>query len=68
MIDVDVHELRKRLRLSQRQFSERFNIHISTLRQWEQGRRAPDGPSRILLAVIWHAPEVVDDAINLLSH
>lgn len=64
MINVDITELRTRLQLSQHQFAQRFKISIGTLRQWEQGRREPEGPARILLAVISYAPDVVDEAIR----
>lgn len=64
VIDVNVYELRLRLRLTQQQFADRFQINIATLRQWEQGRCDPSGASRVLLAVIWHAPDVVDEALR----
>jgi putative transcriptional regulator len=34
--------IRKRLKLTQKEFAERFHIDLSTLRKWEQGRRKPD--------------------------
>lgn len=38
----DVAKLRKRLRLSQREFSVIYHINIETLRKWEQRQRDPD--------------------------
>lgn len=57
---VDVPRIRHHLKLSQRQFAERFGFALSTVRDWEQGRRKPDRSARILLRVIekeWQAVE-----------
>src|SRR6266571_1077803 len=48
---IDVRILRQKLGLSQSQFAARFGFTPATVRNWEQGRTHPDGPSRILLAV-----------------
>jgi hypothetical protein len=37
---------------------------LGTLRQWEQGRRSPEGPARVLLTVISHRPEAVTNALE----
>jgi len=47
---VDVREVRTRMHLSQNQFAERFGFAPSSVRNWEQGRRQPEGPARVLLA------------------
>lgn len=60
---VDVAAVRKRLGLTQREFAEGFKISLGTLRHWEQGVRRPDGPARVLLAVIDKDPEHVIKAI-----
>lgn len=36
----------------------------ATLRNWQQGRTRPDGPARVLLAVIARHPEAVEDALR----
>ena len=59
----DVVSIRKRLRLSQGKFAARFGLSVSTLRDWEQGRRQPDRYARALLKVIDHAPETVERAM-----
>ncbi len=41
-----VARLRRRLRISQVAFAERYRIPLSTLRQWEQSVREPDGAAR----------------------
>lgn len=54
---------RQHLALSQAAFAERFQIGLSRLRDWEQGRFAPDSAAMAYLAVIAHAPDVVDRAL-----
>jgi putative transcriptional regulator len=61
---VDVKTARKKLKLSQDKFAARFGIPPATLRNWEQGRRTPDGPTRVLLAVITHRPDVVMEVLR----
>jgi len=58
-----VRELRRRARLTQRQFAARLGVPVDTIRNWEQGKRLPRGPARALLAVIAHAPETVFAAL-----
>jgi DNA-binding transcriptional regulator YiaG len=61
--DLDCRALRKRLGLSQRQFAHRFNFPVSTLRQWEQGKRRPSGAALALLHVIAYQPAVATRAV-----
>ena len=61
---VDVKAIRRRLGLSQTQFSARFGFAPASVRNWEQGRRVPDGPARILLAVIGKYPHVVESVLR----
>lgn len=56
---INVLELRLSLRMSQPQFAAQFGLCLTTLRQWEVGRRCPTLPARILLAVIARDPEIV---------
>lgn len=58
----DIHgvaRLRRRLKITQAQFAQRYRIPLSTLRQWEQGVREPDAATRLLLAVIAEDPALV---------
>jgi putative transcriptional regulator len=55
----NVGELRMKLQLSQEDFAERFGLSLRTLQQWEQKRRAPDGPAQQLLRIIAEDPEAV---------
>ena len=61
---VDVREIRTRMGLSQAQFATKFGFPPATLRNWEQGRSRPDGPARVLLAVIAQHPEAVEDVLR----
>lgn len=57
---IDVAAVRAKTGLSQNEFAKRFMLTPGTLRNWEQGIREPEGPSRLLLAVIDRAPDVVE--------
>ncbi len=59
----DVRDLRRRAGMTQTEFAERLGVPVETIRNWEQGKRAPRGPARALLAVIAHAPETVFAAL-----
>lgn len=61
---VDVAAIRAKSGLSQERFAEVFGISLPTLRNWEQGRRAPEGPARVLLQVIDREPEAVKRALT----
>ncbi len=61
---VDVHALRRKTGLSQEEFSRRIGVSKGTLRNWEQGRRRPDGPARVLLALLARNPQIVEETIG----
>lgn len=60
----DVAALRKRFGLSQQKFAALLGISVGTLRNWEQGRRTPEGPAHVLLRVAARHPEAVLDAVR----
>jgi putative transcriptional regulator len=64
---VDVRKVRQQMGLSQTQFAMKFGFPPATLRNWEQGRAAPDAPTRVLLAVIAKHPEAVEDVLGKAS-
>jgi putative transcriptional regulator len=64
---IDVQAVRQKLGLSQSRFAARFGFTPATVRNWEQGRTQPDGPARVLLAVIAHHPDAVEDALRRAS-
>ena len=41
-----------------------IGVSVATLRNWEQGRRMPDGPALALLQVAAHNPAAVFDALH----
>ncbi len=59
-----VKGLRAQLGLSQAQFAARFAVPVGTLRDWENGRRQPEGAALALLRVIAYAPDVVEKALE----
>ena len=60
---VDVRAIRTKLKMSQNAFAARFGSLPSTLRDWEQNRRHPDGAARVLLMVIDKEPDAVTRAL-----
>jgi DNA-binding transcriptional regulator YiaG len=56
---MDVHALRRKLHLSQRDFAGRFGFPLATLRHWERGDRKPTGTALVLLHVIRDNPRAV---------
>lgn len=56
--------VRRRVGLSQVAFANRIGVPVDTVRNWEQGKRAPQGPARALLRVIDRAPEAALRALD----
>lgn len=63
-VGVEVKAIRAKTRLSQVQFARLLNVDVSTLRNWEQGRRKPQGPARALLKAVDRSPKAVLSALN----
>jgi putative transcriptional regulator len=63
----DVKKIRSNYKLSQNEFAALMGISVSTLRNWEQGRRAPEGSARVLLQVAAKHPEVIWDVVKVKS-
>ncbi|HTL21722.1 MAG TPA: helix-turn-helix domain-containing protein [Steroidobacteraceae bacterium] len=61
---LTVKRLRGWTRLSQPEFARLLGVELSTLRNWEQGRREPTGPARALLRAICNDPENVLRALG----
>jgi putative transcriptional regulator len=60
---LDVAALRARFNLSQVKFAALLGISVATVRNWEQGRRAPEGAARVLLQVAERDPEAILNAV-----
>ena len=61
---ADVKDIRDNLGKSQTEFALMIGVSVATLRNWEQGRRTPDGPARALLRVAAKNPEAVAKALS----
>jgi len=59
----EIREIREKLHKSQSEFADMIGVSVSTLQNWEQGRRQPEGPARALLVVASKAPDVVARAL-----
>jgi putative transcriptional regulator len=59
--ESEVKKIRDRYGLSQDKFAILMGISTATLRNWEQGRRKPEGPARVLLQVAAKHPDVLLD-------
>ncbi|CAA6801889.1 MAG: Transcriptional regulator [uncultured Sulfurovum sp.] len=57
--EPNAKEIRSKFNLTQNEFANLLNISVATLRNWEQGRRRPEGPARVLLNVAQRHPEVL---------
>ena len=55
----DILALRRFARLTQEEFAEALGISVHTLRNWEQGRRRPEGPAIALLRIAARRPSVL---------
>jgi len=62
---VDVRAIRKRLRLTQEAFAARYGFSVGRVRDWEQGRTAPEPAHRLWLTVIDREPEAVSRALKV---
>lgn len=56
--------VRKRLGLTQEEFSIRIEVPVNTIRNWEQGKRSPTGAAKALLRVLDRAPESALQALG----
>lgn len=61
---ADVKAVRARLGQSQSEFALMIGVSVGTLRNWEQGRRRPEGPALALLKVAATNPLVVAKALH----
>jgi putative transcriptional regulator len=59
LLAPDVAALRAHFGLSQSKFAALLGISVDTLQNWEQGRRRPEGPARVLLRVAAAHPEAL---------
>lgn len=58
----DVAALRRFVGLTQPQFAQAMGISVHTLRNWEQGRRQPEGPAIALLRIAARRPRIIRES------
>jgi len=63
--DIDVKSIRNKLHLNQQEFAQKFGLTVNAVQNWEQHRRTPEGPARVLLTLIDKIP---DDIQKALAH
>ncbi|MEK7401573.1 MAG: NadS family protein [Gemmatimonadota bacterium] len=61
---ANVKAVRAKLGQSQGDFALMIGVSVSTLRNWEQGRRTPDGPALALLRIAAQNPRAVAEALH----
>ena len=61
--EIDVKAIRKKLGMSQARFAANFGFGLDAVKNWEQGRRRPEGAARAFLKVIEREPEAVRRAL-----
>ena len=59
-----IKAIRNKLHVSQSQFALMIGVSTSTLQNWEQGRREPEGPAKALLKVAFKNPKAVLEALH----
>ena len=61
---ADIKDIRQKLKKSQAEFALMIGVSVSTLQNWEQGRRRPEGPARALLKIAAEKPDAVIEALS----
>lgn len=61
---TDIKKIRLRLKKSQSEFALMIGVSISTLQNWEQGRRQPKGPAQALLKIAAEKPKAIIEALS----
>lgn len=59
-----IKEIRENMNLSQTVFAKLLNVSPSSIRQWEQGKRQPTGPTRVLLDLLKRSPQILNYRLN----
>jgi putative transcriptional regulator len=60
----DIAALRRFVGLTQAQFAHAMGISVHTLRNWEQGRRHPEGPAIALLRIAARHPRIIRENVE----
>jgi len=60
----EIQEIRKKIKLSQNVFAKLINVSLSSVRQWEQGKRKPSGSAKVLLELLRMQPSILNYRIK----
>ena len=60
----DIVALRAFVGLTQEDFAKALGISVYTLRNWEQGRRNPEGPAMALLRIAARPPKIIRENLG----
>ena len=60
---LSIKEIRLGYNLTQSEFAQLLDVSLRTYQNWEQGRRKPEGPAKVLLRVASLHPEVLLDSV-----
>lgn len=60
----EIQAIRARTRLSQAVFAKLLSVSLSSVRQWEQGKRKPTGSTKVLLDLLNMSPHILDYRIK----
>lgn len=60
--------IREKTRMSQSVFAKILNVNASSVKQWEQGKRNPTGPAKVLLELFKKDPNILNHRIYLSNH
>jgi DNA-binding transcriptional regulator YiaG len=63
-VGEDIAALRRFVGLTQTQFAQAMGISVHTLRNWEQGRRHPEGPAIALLRIAARHPRIIRENLE----
>jgi len=64
LIPEKIKAIRGKTNLSQSVFAKLLNVSLSSVRQWEQGQRAPTGATKVLLELLDKFPNILDYRIS----
>lgn len=64
MTNLQIKAIREKMNLSQTVFAKMLNVSPSSIRQWEQGKRKPTGPTKVLLELLQKSPHILDHRLK----
>lgn len=62
--EPDVSAIREKYNMTQQEFASLLGISVATLRNWEQGRRKPQGPAKVLLKIADKRPKAILESLT----